>query len=255
MCCWDSLFYMPSSDLQTLIHPVTSNNHQYAKVPTIWTASLYLILCAIFELAGILVAVNWPSNATHCDPLYILLYSHVAFWFITLIVDHYFKWRHHLLYLKGYLEFSEVLKKLSAFPFLIVSTWNAGLLLMLTLYHQFFKEIEPACSSHDLRSPIIGGLLLFTLEIILIFICIIRYIYKVRMFNLENHLPDVHGSERMAPLHSFVSHEVGFREEVHGLEELLEKQADLIKFLKNENEVLNKKILTLNCQMRGEAIN
>lgn len=71
---------------------------------------------------------------------------------------------------------------------------------------------------------------------------------KVMKFNRERAAPDVSQEEH---LHNFsiasLQTETGFREGSR-LEELVEKQADLIEYLKQHNTLLSKRLLNLTAQ-------
>lgn len=49
------------------------------------------------------------------------------------------------------------------------------------------------------------------------------------------------------------SHQVGVSTRDVELNDLLEKQADLINYLKNHNNKLNQKLMTLNAQIRASS--
>ncbi|XP_039283153.1 transmembrane protein 192 isoform X2 [Nilaparvata lugens] len=242
------------SDLEYLQPVLNTPTQHYGYVKTIWVSVSYIFLTVILEIIAVTVYVNWPSNSVQCEPLFYFLYGHAAFWILTVIFDHYLKWRHHSLYLNGYLDFSEQLKKISSFPLQIISLWNAVLLAVVAWYHQTTDELEKACSETLMRSPVGGVLTLISIEAVLLIVLVANYLYKVYHFNSGRRLPDVEISSDWAPLHTFVSDELGFKESINGVEDLLLKQANRIRFYKNESEALKRKIATLS-NFQSEAIN
>ncbi|KAG7221907.1 hypothetical protein INR49_016933 [Caranx melampygus] len=86
------------------------------------------------------------------------------------------------------------------------------------------------------------------LELLVSVPCLLYYTVKVMRFNQERAAPDV-SQEENSHTYSVTSlpTETGFREG-SSLEEVVEKQADLIEYLKQHNTLLSKRLLNLTAQ-------
>lgn len=120
-------------------------------------------------------------------------------------------------------------------PLTIHSAGNALLLLLLG------AGLSQKVHTYLLIS-ILGVELLVTLP------CLVYYTVKVMQFNKERAAPDV-SQEEHSHTYSVTSSptETGFREGSN-LEEVVEKQADLIEYLKQHNTLLSKRLLNLTAQ-------
>ncbi|KAK7929136.1 hypothetical protein WMY93_005531 [Mugilogobius chulae] len=91
-------------------------------------------------------------------------------------------------------------------------------------------------------------LAVLVLELLIALPCLIYYTVKVVQFNTERASPDVSHEEH---LHNFsvtsLPIETGFREGSN-LAEVVDKQADLIEYLKQHNTLLSRRLLNLTAQ-------
>ncbi|XP_045569788.1 transmembrane protein 192 isoform X2 [Salmo salar] len=82
------------------------------------------------------------------------------------------------------------------------------------------------------------------LELLVSLPCLVIYTVRVVRFNRDRAGPDVSQEE---PSNSYNTTETGFREG-SSLEEVVEKQADLIDYLKHHNTLLSKRLLNMTTQ-------
>lgn len=222
---------------------------RFRPLNSIWYTGLLLIVTVIFELSGFLMIILWPKHALQCEPLYLLLYCHCAFWCIVLIFDHFLKWQHHRVRLDGYLIAYEKMSKYGSLPFYIVSAGSATMLLDVAIYHQTNVVLEPLCATSRYISPLIVTWVLLTIELSVLTYVIVVYIVLVYRFNKAQPLPDVNRLDAWATRETFTTQEVGYREHGEAVEELLQKQADLICYYKDANEILNRRVMDLTSQI------
>jgi len=203
------------------------------------------------EAAGCLSVIFWPQSALKCEPLYFMLYCHAALWILVLFLDHVFKWHHNKLRLEGYLKAYEQMTKFGSLPFYIVSFGNAVLLVIVTVYQQLNITLERVCGTHW-NSPGWVALAFVSLEFILLSYVLIVYLVNVKRFNSAKALPDVSSPDTWE---AFTNNEVGYRERGEDVQEMLQKQADSIRYYKDAIQVLQRKVMGLTAQLRGDAIN
>ncbi|XP_054262416.1 transmembrane protein 192-like [Macrosteles quadrilineatus] len=229
----------------------TLPSQRFKPMKSRWVAALLLILIVLVEISGIVSALYWPHTALKCEPLYFILYCHAALWILVLFLDHGLKWHHNKLRLEGYLKAYEQMTKIGSLPFYIVSFGNAVLLVMVTVYQQMNLTLEKVCGSHW-DSPGWVALMLISVEFIFLSYFLIVYLVNVKKFNSAKAPPDVTSPDTWE---AFTNHEVGYREHGEDVQELLQKQADSIRYYKDAVEVLQRKVMGLTAQLRGDVIN
>ncbi|XP_041910850.1 transmembrane protein 192-like [Arvicola amphibius] len=118
------------------------------------------------------------------------------------------------------------------------SSGNTALLLLLCMQHSF---PEPSSLYLELILAVLA------LELICSLSCLLLYAVKIRRFNRSKPQPDVLEEERMYAHPSNIASETGFRT-ISSLEEIVEKQGDIIVYLKRHNALLSKRLLDLASQ-------
>lgn len=181
---------------------------------------------------------------------------------ITQIFDHTVKQHHEQLRMNGFHDFYRSSSGIHRIPFYIVSLWNTVILTMAALIHHYYGEhfFEKCIQSY--MSPIVYITLFNSLETIVLafvngsYICkhIDLMIWKkffflmmwkfsildrVRLFNRSKEQPDALRGNHL------VSGSVGLTQRGADAAELLEKQADLISYLKDHNLKLNQKLMAM----------
>lgn len=227
---------------------VADNTAQFIPLKTSPIFSLHLLISIIISFTGILLAAIWPDE-DRCEAYFIMLYLRVMFWIITLIIDHISKYHHEKLRLNGYHDFHKSTTVHRGLPFYIVSLWNTAILALQTLMQHYYGEHFGEHCVEKIFSPIIYITIFSSVETIIL--CIVNglYIGRVYKFNETAQLPDaLRGS------HHSSSGSVGLVQPGANLSELLEKQADLISYLKDHNLKLNQKLMHLNAQVRHVTI-
>ncbi|XP_051940714.1 transmembrane protein 192 isoform X2 [Hippocampus zosterae] len=137
---------------------------------------------------------------------------------------------------RGYLQFYRSNKRLKGLPFIVYSTGNVVVLIITAV------RLPVAVYTYVL----IGVL---ALELLVALPCLIYYAVKMRSFNTERAVPDVLREENLPSFRVCLHTETGFRER-SSLEEVVEKQADLIEYLQHHNSLLSRKILNLTAQQQ-----
>lgn len=207
---------------------------------TIHLAGAHLVLSMSIFVAFVLMAVQYLGQE-NCFAFFIMVYIRGAFWIITCVLDIVITRRHNDLRRHGYHDFYR--KQISAFrdaPLIIVTMWNMVLFFMVTIMLQnngaeFLVHCETPYQSPSSYVCIFSGL-----EAILLIYVHGAYIMKVYHFNSMHALPDALRDLEQP----FIGH-LGVSVEGK-VADLLEKQADLIYYLKQQNTNLQRKLLQLN---------
>lgn len=175
-----------------------------------------------------------------------MLYLRAAFWIVTYLFDHLVRKHHEKLRLDGYHDFHRTVESHKGIPLQIVSLWNTFLLAIQALIQHYYGDaFGEKCLVVGLLSPIVYISAFSGLETIVLAIVNGSYIAKVVRFNRTASPPDALQDNR-----GFSGGSLGLTQRGLSTAELLEKQADLIKYLKDHNLKLNQKIMQMNAQVR-----
>ncbi|XP_062554616.1 transmembrane protein 192-like isoform X1 [Armigeres subalbatus] len=234
-------------DSNTMLDPIlaTEDDDGFRPLRTVPAFSFHLLISSCISLTGIILAATWEDNQ-RCEAYFIMLYLRAAFWLITYVFDRFVKHRHEKLRLDGYHDFHRSTSRHRSVPLQIVSLWNTFLLAIQTLIQHYYGDsFAEKCVIVGLLSPIVYITLFCSLETVVLGFVHGFYIAKVVRFNRMAPPPDaLQGSS------SHIGGSLGLTQRGLSTAELLEKQADLINYLKDHNLQLNQKIMQMNAQVR-----
>ncbi|XP_046853788.1 transmembrane protein 192-like isoform X1 [Xenia sp. Carnegie-2017] len=240
--------FLPTSDIES-VHTadddlLTESNFLSPVVNRHHTVCLYLPWIACFE-ALLLVAyevmifvfsdvimVTYLGGIN--PPLSFLTLLHVLLWVLVMIVHILLDLQHHQLKLHGYLNFCHSTQILRNIEPVVLSCGNAILLVFFcTMEHAWAES-----SFHHYHVPQI----LYSVEFLIMFPAIIFYIVKVMKFKRKYSLPDCYAAARENFVGMDVDGEIGYNDSAwpNGI---LEKQADMIRYLQQHNEFLSRRLL------------
>ncbi|XP_013413872.1 transmembrane protein 192-like isoform X2 [Lingula anatina] len=227
----------------------------FYKIPITWALALELLIMVGIEVITFVVPLYCPPGDGKDDPpvcglssYAITIYTHACTWFVFLLFDRYKRHHHNVNRYRGYLEFYRKTRNIRRAPLLISSGAHA-MLTVLVMLLQDYCHSDTACSSlHLTRTNFLQ--IAVSIEVAVMLPCIIVHIVHTVRFNRQRAPPDVQREDMSSYLHSHS--DTGFREEDY-LDEVLEKQADMIKYLKQHNANLGKKILQLTRQLNDSG--
>ncbi|XP_074847975.1 transmembrane protein 192 [Carettochelys insculpta] len=235
-----------------LLSPHALHSHlrpKFHAIPTVLIANFLLLIQVAFVVLAFLAGVycssvnprkdECPGNYT--NPLKVqsaIIIAKVILWILHVLFERYVQHHHSKVRSRGYLIIYRSTRHLKRLPLFIHSAGNAALLLILSVHHSF-----PDYSKTYLY--LILGVL--CLELICSLICIVIYTVKISNFNEAKPRPDVIEEEKMYAYPSHITSEIGFREN-SSLEEIVEKQGDVIHYLQQHNALLSKRLLELTSQ-------
>ncbi|XP_067676117.1 transmembrane protein 192-like [Haliotis asinina] len=217
----------------------------FRKINTLWAIICQILLSIALLTGSFIIPVFCLQNKCGADDIALVIYIHGAFWFIFLAFDRYYRQQHYVNRLNGYLEFYRRTKNIRRMPFLITSGGNA-LLLIVTRILEEYCHTPDKCYILKKENYI---QIVVAMETAIMLIFLIMYLARTYKFNRCQAHPDVSQDEM---LNSFVhsqsqASDIGFRDENY-VDQVLEKQADMIRYLKQHNSQLGKRILALTAQ-------
>ncbi|XP_058812976.1 transmembrane protein 192 [Topomyia yanbarensis] len=234
-------------DSHNMLDPILASEDDdgFRPLNTVPAFSFHLLVSSCISLTGIILAATW-EDSRRCEAYFIMLYLRAAFWLLTYLLDHYVKTRHEKLRLDGYHEFHRATAHHRTVPLQIVSLWNTFLLATQALIQHYYGDsFAEKCLVVGFLSPIVYITLFSSLETVVLYVVSGSYLAKVIRFNRAAAAPDALQGTRA---HSGGS--LGLTQRGLSTAELLEKQADLINYLKDHNLKLNQKIMQMNAQVR-----
>ncbi|XP_061440396.1 transmembrane protein 192 isoform X2 [Rhineura floridana] len=222
---------------------------RFHTIPTVCIANILLLMHVAFIVLAFLAGVFCSYSDTSQDmcpkhytfPLKVqtvIIIAKVILWILYLIFERYIHFHHSQARNKGYLLIYRVTRHLKRLPLMIQSTGNTALLLILSAQHSFPDH-------NKMYLCFILGIL--SVELICSLICLVVYTVKVSNFNRAKPRPDIIEEEQMCAYLNHTASEIGFRE-ASSLEEIVEKQGDVIEYLKRHNALLSQKLLALTSQ-------
>lgn len=194
--------------------------------------SVCLALLCVLELGQKEVCVNILGNVRGDS---VIVFGKVCLWVLVLLFTGCVQHHHSQARSRGYLRFYRQTQGLKHLPLTIHSAGNVLLLVVLAVQ-------LPATVQVYVLLTVLGVELLVALP------CLLYYTVQVMRFNRERPAPDVRQEEH-SHTYSVTSlpTETGFREG-SSLQEVVEKQADLIEYLKQHNTLLSTRLLNLTAQ-------
>ncbi|XP_059142631.1 transmembrane protein 192-like [Physella acuta] len=216
-------------------------NHRSIK--TTWAIVLAKILYIALTVSAYLVPFFCGEANLKCgeDSISLTLYIHGGMWFILFGLDKYFLMKHNESRLNGYLDFYRTTQNLRRMPFMINSCANAVIVVVMKILDNHCGQ-DGKCT---FLNKIIYIQIVVSVECAMALIFLVIYLVHTVKFNNKKALPDVTQEELMTSfVNSHSSADLGFRNENYK-DQVMEKQADMIRYLRQHTETLAKKNLTL----------
>ncbi|XP_064240128.1 transmembrane protein 192 isoform X1 [Aotus nancymaae] len=231
---------LPHHSLQAHFRP------QFHPLPTVIIVNLLWFIHLVFVILAFLTGVlcSYPNpNEDKCPGNYtnplkvqtVIILGKVILWILHLLLECYIQHHHSKVRNRGYNLIYRSTRHLKRLALMIHSSGNTVLLLILCMQHSF---PEPGRLYLDLI------LALLALELICSLMCLLIYTVKIRKFNKAKPEPDILEEEKIHAYPSNITSETGFRT-ISSLEEVVEKQGDIIEYLKRHNALLSKRLLAL----------
>ncbi|CAD7681123.1 unnamed protein product [Nyctereutes procyonoides] len=218
---------------------------RFHPLPTVIIANLLLLVHVVFVILAFLTGIlcsypnpiedKCPGNYT--NPLKVqtvIILGKVILWILHFLLERYIQYHHNKVRNRGYTMIYLSTRHLKGLALLIHSTGSTALLLVLSVQHSF-----PAPA----RLYLYLVLAILALELLCSLTCLLIYTVKIRKFNKAKPQPDVLEEEKIYAYPSNITSETGFRT-VSSLEDIVEKQGDVIAHLKRHNALLSKRLLT-----------
>ncbi|KAK3086055.1 hypothetical protein FSP39_012767 [Pinctada imbricata] len=235
-------------DLLLSSSPITGHNLDTPshKINTIWAVVVEILAFVGLEVCVFVIPTLCPHYKS-CNPSSdsLVVYIYCGVWFGALLLDRYYRYQHNRSRLAGYLEFYRRTRNIRRLPFFINCIASTVLLIGI-------KLMDTKCGDNNENCGIVHKSLILqiiiSLDVAVTLAFLILYLVKTIQFNRSDVTPDVTRDELSSSfMHSSVSSEIGFRDESYS-DQVLEKQADMIRYLKQHNAQLSKRILMLTAE-------
>jgi len=236
------------SDTEDLIS--SEQSPRFKKVPTLGAAITQIVLCIgqivlVFTLPSL---YDRHSNGAHSFGSFsLLIYTHGAHWAAFLIIDQFLHYHHHKSRLQGYLEFYVRTKNIRRAPFYILSVGNAVLMIVVMILHDLCDS-NNSCTHTFTKVDYLRGLI--TLESLVVICLVVSYILILTDHHNKQLPPDVMREDLTSSIMQNTSQDdvIGCLEPDQMME-VLERQAEMIRYLHEHTENLGRKILVLTSQL------
>ncbi|KAG5675434.1 hypothetical protein PVAND_005338 [Polypedilum vanderplanki] len=214
------------------------------KLKTVPHFSFHLLVSTAISALGIVLATVWPESK-RCEAYFIMLYCRAGFYAFTLLFDWIVRYHHQKLRLNGYHDFTREMKNHHTIPLKIVSLWNTVILAVAAGIHHYYGENFMQKCIKTVFSPVVYITMFNAAETLIFFVVHGTYILKVLKFNSQNFAPDaLHGTG------ATTTGSLGLIHSQSEVNELLEKQSDLIEYLRLHCNRLNQKLQQMSNQLR-----
>ncbi|XP_006156554.1 transmembrane protein 192 [Tupaia chinensis] len=241
---------LPHHSLQAHFRP------RFHPLPTVIIANLLLFIHVVFVILAFLTGVlcSYPNpNEDKCPGNYtnplkvqtVIILGKVVLWILHLLLERFIQYQHSKARKRGYSTVYRSTRHLKGLALMVHSSGNTALLLVLCIQHSF---PEPARLYLDLLLAILA------LELLCSLTCLLIYTVRIQKFNRAKPQPDVLEEEKVYAYPSNITSETGFRT-ISSLEEIVEKQGDIILYLKRHNALLSKRLLALTSSDLGPQPN
>ncbi|XP_050034604.1 transmembrane protein 192 isoform X2 [Dermacentor andersoni] len=209
-----------------------------------------LSLVAVAGLSFVLPAVSSESNRSPTDAYSVILYAHTCLWASMTLIDSYLRHQHNILHCSGYIYYYQLTRRLRRANVYIVSAGSTMLLLLSVLVDNYCHD-RGSCPGSPLK-PVHYIQILLTLETVLALPFLLKYLVMTLNFHKNKYKPDsLHDELLLSFMHSQSSAgDLGFRDDNY-FEDVLEKQSDMIRYLKKYNAFLGRKILNLSVELNN----
>ncbi|CAH0385030.1 unnamed protein product [Bemisia tabaci] len=216
---------------------------------TAWITTLHIFFTIAMEVVSIFLGFEVYNKTLSCDPvLFIILFIHSAYWLVSWMTNFFFKRIHLRTKRDGYFEFFQVADKYASKPHKIISLWNPVYMVFIGIYGVEGISPRPYCDKYFPLSLFNFVFILLTLECVLVIYYLSIYSLKVKDFNRRRPPRDIEYNCSWRLNEHFPTSELGLRERWELVENLLEKQADVIMHFLHSNKKLNQRILELTNQ-------
>lgn len=242
---------LQNQDEEILIHPEAISNEEELRFRPIgavcFTAILVLLLIAVEILVFVLPAYCRNSQCVVQD-FSALLYLQTAFWCLLVVLDQCLRIEHQRCKKAGYLHFCRKTSFLRRITLYVYSIGNALLLAVQVIIQDFCSEKRDC---QVLKSVSYIQVVLST-ENLISFPFVITYFVSIVRFYNKRPPPDVIQDDLLSSFSQIrvPSSEIGYRENSR-VDVVIEKQADVIRYLKQHSTMLGKKLVQITAELNS----
>ncbi|KAK3770720.1 hypothetical protein RRG08_037906 [Elysia crispata] len=223
------------------IELVSDHEMKHQPIGTTWAILFMKFVYIALAVSAYVVPELCSLQVCGQDSISLTLYIHGGMWFVLFILDRFLALKHKESRLNGYLDFYRRTQNIRIIPFQINSCANAIMVILTKLLDNFCDD---RLKCHVL-SKIRYIQILVSVECVLALLVLCIYFAQTVKFNRKQALPDVNQDELVTSfVNSHSSADLGLRNENY-IDQVMEKQADMIRYLKQHTEALARRNLAL----------
>ncbi|GFO34316.1 transmembrane protein 192 [Plakobranchus ocellatus] len=227
------------------IELVADPEMKHKPIRTTWAILFIKLIYIVLGVSAYVVPTLCSIKRCVLDPLSLTLYIHGGMWFVLFLMNRLLVVKHNESRLNGYLDFYRRTRSIRAVPFEINSCANALMVILIKLLDHFCYD-DGKC---DVLSKMRFVQILVSVECVLALIVLCVYFVRTVKFNRRKALPDVTQDELLTSfVNSHSSADIGSRNENY-IDQVMEKQADMIRYLRQHSEALARRNLALTEEM------
>lgn len=208
---------------------------------TFYLAGLHLVVTMVLFVTGLYL--EYQSITMGICKIYTMIYMRCGFWLFTFIVDMIATHRQRELRHQGHYQLYLYIKVKST-PFFIVTFGNMIIYFVHTIMSEMYGPEYAFHCNNSPTSPLIYLCIICGLETLVLTIIQCNYMVKMCRFNTALPLP-----EALNDIERPIIGSLGINFENGKVIDLLEKQADIIFYLKEQNFNLKRKLQQLNQEL------
>jgi len=225
--------------------PLTSDQEpNFKKIATTFVIILQIFTVVTLEVGVFMIPYLCGDKNQNCSNIKdfdLIVYIHSAYWLLKFLFDRFYHFHHMKSRRHGYLEFYRVTRLVRSLPLTIISAGNSILLVLVKILQNYC----PVECTPDKLTPNNFLQIFVSLENILLLPIMIYYLKQTISFNMAKKKPDIN-TELERPIFSPTQlKDIGFKDSNY-VTNILENQADMIRYLQERNEKLSRKLYQMN---------
>lgn len=215
----------------------TTVEPNFRKIKTSAAIIFQIFLIILFEVGVFALPIVCDANSLDFNAYDMLLYIHAGFWLVKFSFDRFYQYQHMKSKRDGYLEFYRETRLIRSLPLFVLSAGNSALLV---LERTLSTHCKNKCTSLNLTPE--NFLQAFvTVECLILLPILIYYLRLTYKFNSDCRAPDITKETDRSLFQPYQLNDIGYKDSTY-LRNVLENQADMIRYLQERNKNLVRKL-------------
>lgn len=209
----------------------------FRRIRTTAAIIFQIFLVILLEVGVFVLPIVCDANSLDFNAYDLLLYIHAGFWLIKLSFDRFYQYQHMNSKRHGYLEFYRETRFVRSLPLFVLSAGNSALLVLVKALS---THCPVKCTSLNL-TPVNFLQAFVTVECLVLLPILLYYLRLTYRFNSECRAPDISKETDRPLFQPYQLNDIGYKDSSY-LRNVLENQADMIRYLQERNKNLVRKL-------------